>query len=141
MPQPLPRLEADYEQQWSQGGRDKGTFVIEVEGKCIGQCALFNFDTVGHTAELGIAIGDKDYWGRGLGRETIRLLVHYGFQYHNLRKVWLRVLSKNERAIRAYTACGFVEEGRQRAHVWSDGAHDDLLLLGLLRDEWSSDLS
>jgi RimJ/RimL family protein N-acetyltransferase len=135
MPQPLPMLEAEYEGSWSKGGRDAANFVIEVDGKCIGGCALFNFNHTARTAELGIGIGDKDYWGRGYGRETVTLLVHYGFHYRNLRRVWLEVHARNERAIRAYTACGFVEEGRLRAHVWSNGAYDDLVLMGVLRDD------
>ena len=36
------------------------------------------------------------------------------------------VHASNQRAIRAYTACGFVEEGRLRAHVYSNGRYDDL---------------
>ncbi len=40
--------------------------------------------------------------------------------------------------MRAYRACGFVEEGRQRSQVWSDGRHIDLVLMGVLRDEWKS---
>ena len=40
------------------------------------------------------------------------------------------------RAIRAYRACGFVEEGRLRQHVWSDGAYIDLVYMGILREEW-----
>jgi RimJ/RimL family protein N-acetyltransferase len=42
----------------------------------------------------------------------------------------------NERAIRAYRACGFVEEGRLRQHVWSEGAYIDLIHMGILRKEW-----
>jgi RimJ/RimL family protein N-acetyltransferase len=42
----------------------------------------------------------------------------------------------NERAIRVYAACGFVEEGRLREQVWSDGAYIDLIYMGILRDEW-----
>lgn len=136
MPQPLPMLEAEYEQAWAKGGRDDAGFVIEVDGKCIGGCALFGFDHTAHTAELGITIGDKDYWGKGYGKEAVKLLVEYGFHHRNLHKVWLNVHAKNERAIRAYTACGFVEEGRLRAHVWSEGAYDDLVYMGVLRDEW-----
>jgi RimJ/RimL family protein N-acetyltransferase len=137
MPQPLPMLEAEYEQSWSQGGRDNANFVIEVEGKCVGGCALFSFDHTAQTCELGITIGDRDYWGRGYGREAVRLLVRYAFQYRHQHRVWLRVHARNTRAIKAYEAVGFVEEGRLRAHVWSDGAYDDLVLMGLLRDEFS----
>ena len=65
--------------------------------------------------------------------EAVGLLVEYGFTKLNLRRVYLRVHARNERAIRAYRACGFVEEGRLRQHVWSDGAYDDLLYMAILR--------
>ncbi|MEM7535552.1 MAG: GNAT family protein [Chloroflexota bacterium] len=143
MPQSLARLEAEFNSQTSDGGRDDASFVIEAidddndnTGLCIGQCALFNFDFVARRAELGITIGDKAYWGKGYGREVTALLVHYGFQYRNLWKICLNVHAKNERAIRAYVACGFVEEGRLRDHVWSDGAYDDLVMMGIRRPDW-----
>jgi RimJ/RimL family protein N-acetyltransferase len=136
LPQSLARLQAEFDQEAAKGGRDTTKFTIEVDGKCIGGCGLFNANTTAQTCELGIAIGDKDYWGRGCGRESIRLLLGYAFKYLNYRKVWLRVHAVNKRAIRAYQACGFVEEGRQRAHVWSNGAYDDLVLMGILREEW-----
>lgn len=135
-PQSLERLQAEFAENAAKGGRDGTQFAIEVEGKCIGFCALFNPNATARTSELGIGIGDKDYWGKGYGRESVRLLLLYGFKYLNLRKIWLHVHGVNERAIRAYRACGFVEEGRLRAHVWSNGAYDDLLVMGVLREEW-----
>ncbi|MBZ0301970.1 MAG: GNAT family N-acetyltransferase [Anaerolineae bacterium] len=138
MPQPLPMLEAEYEQSWSKGGRDSANFVIEADGKCIGGCALFQFEATAQVCELGITIGDKEYWGQGYGRDAVRTLVHYGFQYRNLHKVFLRVHARNQRAIRAYRAVGFVEEGRLRAQVWSNGAYDDLIVMGMLREEWAA---
>ena len=136
IPQALARLEAEYDQEVARGGRDGPRFAIEADGKLIGQCALFNVNATAQTCELGITIGDKEYWGLGYGRESINLLVEYAFRYHNYRKVWLQVHAGNERAMRAYRACGFVEEGRLRAHVWSDGLYDDLVVMGLLREEW-----
>lgn len=138
MPQSLERLQAEFDQEVAKGGRDGASFAIEVDGVFIGTCGLFNVSELGHTCELGIGIGDKAYWGKGYGREAVALLVEYAFRYRNWRKVWLGVWGNNERAIRAYRACGFVEEGRQRAHVWSDGAYHDHVLMGLLRDEWAA---
>src|SRR5262249_13164401 len=135
-PQSLSRLQAEFDQDAAKGGRDTTRFAIEADGQCIGGCGLHNADAVARTCELGIAIGDKQYWGRGFGRESVKLLLAYAFRYLNYRRVWLRVHAKNERAVRAYKACGFVEEGRLRSHVWSDGAYDDLLLLGVLCEEW-----
>ena len=50
----------------------------------------------------------------------------------------LRVIANNERGIRAYRACGFIEEGRQREHVYSDGAYHDQVVMGILRTEWEA---
>lgn len=136
MPQPLERLLADFDKQAAEGGRDRGQFAIEVDGKLIGSCGLFNFNDTFRTAELGIIIGDKEYWGKGYGREAIRLLLEYAFKYHNLRRVYLNTTSVNERGLRCYRACGFVEEGRLREHAWGNGQYVDVVYLGILRREW-----
>lgn len=135
-PQSLERLQAEFDAGTSKGGRDGPSFAIEVDGQFIGGCALFQVDEVARTCALGITIGDKSYWGRGYGREAVKLLVDYAFRLRNLRRVWLTVNGNNERAIRAYRTCGFVEEGRQRQHVWSNGEYVDLVYMGLLREEW-----
>jgi RimJ/RimL family protein N-acetyltransferase len=118
--------------------KDKETvnFAIEADGSIIGDIGLFHIDRISGSAEFGIGIGDRDYWGKGYGREAIGLLVDYGFRHQNLRRIWLETFSSNERAIRCYRAVGFVEEGRSRQHVWSDGQYVDLVHMGLLREEW-----
>ena len=138
MPQALERLRAEFDAKVSQGGRDGAEFGIEADGKLIGQCALFQFDHVARTCALGITIGDKAYWGRGYGRDAVRALLDYAFRLLNLHRVFLSVNGNNDRALRAYGACGFVEEGRLRAHVWNDGAYVDLVYMGILRAEWES---
>jgi len=134
--QSLARLQAEFDQNAAKGGRDGATFAIEVDGKYIGGCGLFGFSETDRTAELGIGIGDKAYWNKGYGREAVGLLLDYAFRLRNWRRVWLRVWGNNERGIRAYRACGFVEEGRLRDHVWSAGAYYDLVVMGILREEW-----
>ena len=137
-PQSMARLQAEYESDAARGGRDGPRFAIEADGRMIGQCALYSMEPIAHTALIGITIGDKNYWGQGYGRDAIRVLVDYGFRVLNLHRIWLDVHGRNERARRAYRACGFVEEGRLRGHVWSNGQHDDLIYMGLLRSEWEA---
>ena len=136
MPQSLARLESEFDSKVSGGGRDGSDFAIIADDNFIGICALFNHDNLAQTTELGITIGNKLYWGKGYGREALSLLVDYGFRYHNHRKIWLQVHGNNERAIRAYKAVGFVEEGRLRQHVYSNGHYVDLVHMGILRREW-----
>lgn len=138
IPQSLARMQAEFDADAAKGGRDGTHWAIEVDGQCIGQCALFQFDPVAHTCAIGITIGDKAFWGKGHGRAALQLLVDYAFRLHNQRRVWLTVNSNNPRAIRAYTACGFVEEGRLRKHVWSNGQYIDLIYMGLLQEEWKA---
>ena len=133
IPQSLERLLAEFDTETAKGGRNGAGFVIEADGQCIGHCGLFQFDETARTAGLGITIGDKAYWGQGYGREAVQLLLDYAFRLRNLRRVWLTVFGRNERAIRAYRACGFVEEGRLREHVWSNGAYDDLVYMAVTR--------
>jgi RimJ/RimL family protein N-acetyltransferase len=111
------------------------SFSIEVEGKYIGHCGLHNLDQVAHACELGIEIGDRACQGKGYGRDTVRLLLDYAFRHMNLNRVWLETHSENERAIRCYRACGFIEEGRLRQAIWIDGRYVDRVVMGILRHE------
>lgn len=138
MPQAIERLYADFEREWASGGRDPHHFAIDVDGQIVGSVGIHNVNHTARTAEFGIVIGNKDYWGQGYGRDATRLMLEYAFRYHNLRRVWLWVHAKNERAIRAYRAAGFVEEGRLRQHMYSNGAYDDVIYMGILRDEWET---
>jgi RimJ/RimL family protein N-acetyltransferase len=119
--------------------RDELGFAIEADGVFIGDCGLFHINRVAGTAEVGIGIGDRSYWGKGYGREAMALLVDYGFRLQNLRKIWLETHASNERAIRSYRAVGFVEEGRQREHVWANGNYDDIVLMGLFRADFAAE--
>jgi RimJ/RimL family protein N-acetyltransferase len=111
-------------------------YAIEADGQYIGSCELMNFDFPNGVCALGIQIGDRVYWGRGYGREVVRLLLDYAFVQRGLRRVTLGVNADNERAIRCYRACGFVEEGRHRQAKWLNGRFIDTLSMAILRDDW-----
>jgi len=111
-------------------------FAIEADGIYIGFCSLMSLRHPLRNFELGIMIGDRAYWGRGYGRDTVRTLLHYGFHHLAGRRIALTTHVKNERAIRCYQACGFIEEGRPRQVIWIDGGYVDLVNMSILRDEW-----
>ena len=94
-------------------------------------------DQFARSCELTIAIGNRDYQNRGFGRDAIKLLTKYAFRLLNMNRVWIRVPASNQRALRCFLACGFVEEGRLRQHIWRDGSYDDIVHLAVLRDNWN----
>jgi RimJ/RimL family protein N-acetyltransferase len=138
-PQSLERLQAEFDQNAAKGGRDGASFAIEADGKLIGQCGLFGFEFchgVNNHCELGIGIGDKEYWGKGYGTEAVSLLLDWAFTHRNMNRVFLSTISNNERAIACYKKCGFVIEGRLREHAWNRGAYVDLIYMGILKSDW-----
>lgn len=113
-------------------------FAIDVDDRVIGGISLYNVDPLARNCELGIVIGERDYWGRGYGRDAVEVALRYAFRYLNYHRVHLSTWSDNERALRSYHACGFVEEARLRQHVWNDGRYKDEVMMGILRPEWET---
>ena len=83
-----------------------------------------------------IAIGEREYWGKGYGTDVINLCLRYAFIELNVHRVSLGVHEYNPRALRAYEKAGFQLEGRTRKDVFREGRHTDSLWMGILRDEW-----
>jgi RimJ/RimL family protein N-acetyltransferase len=133
-PVPLAKYERTFEKRLEQDEWNR--FVIEVEGKMIGTIGLHRMNRREGTTQFGVGIYDPEYLGQGYGREAIGLLLDYAFRIQNWRRVWLDTDATNERAIRAYRACGFVEEGRLRHHAYANGEYVDLIVMGMLRSEW-----
>lgn len=91
------------------------TFSVEsLAGEHIGNVMYYNIDLARHETELGVTIGDPDYWGRGLGTEAVRLLVDYVFNTTSLNRIYLHTLDWNLRAQRAFHSAGFRDTGRSR---------------------------
>jgi RimJ/RimL family protein N-acetyltransferase len=112
-------------------------FAIETkDGVHIGFCGLHNARPEDRHAELGIGIGEKEYWGKGYGTDVMMTLVRFAFEQMNLNKVTLGVFEFNERGQRTYRRVGFVEEGRAREEVYKDGRYWDVIRMSILRREW-----
>ena len=135
-PVPLAAFEKDFDKHLD--AEEKSWFVIEVDGKVIGGTGLHHKNRRDGTSAIGISIYDRDYLGKGYGRDAVNVLLDWAFRIRNYRRIWLDTLANNERAIRAYRACGFVEEGRLREHFFHDGAYVDAVVMGILRSEWEA---
>ncbi len=142
---PMPRaIESSYkwyDEDTSADPPKSAKFMIEADAKTIGFIAIHRFNWTDRTCFLGIKIGDREYWSKGYGRESIELLLGYAFRIRNLRKVNLYTNSDNPRAIRCYAACGFVEEGRLRQQFWSNGKYVDQVHMGILSEEWEAKIT
>ena len=116
---------------------DTASFAIETkDGTFIGVIGLHKIDFKNGTAMTGALIGEKEYWGKGYGTDAKMLVLEYAFNELGLRKVCSHAYEFNERSIAYSMHCGYKTEGRLRKQVFKRGRHWDVVVLGVLRDEW-----
>ena len=107
------------------------------EEAVVGWCDVtpLPFEGMRHVGRLGMGLLPP-YRGQGLGRRLLRDVLGRVFA-KGLSRVEVEVFASNLAAVRLYEQEGFVTEGRKRRARLLDGIEDDILMLGLLRDEWS----
>jgi RimJ/RimL family protein N-acetyltransferase len=104
----------------------------------IGTGGLHDLDFLNGSAEFGIAIGEKEEWGKGYGTDALNAICDFGFGELRLERIRLQVYADNTRARRSYEKAGFVLEGTMRRAHFTRGEHEDVHLMALLREEWSA---
>lgn len=77
---------------------------------------------------------------KGTGRKLGRAALDHAFGALGQRKVCGQALDYNEPSIRFHERLAFQREGLLREHAYVDGKYHDVVLFGLLREEWSSRL-
>lgn len=83
-----------------------------------------------------IYIGDKDYLGKGYGREAMELLLDYCFNVLKMERVSLDHYTGNT-AADLYIKLGFKYEGIMRNAAKRDNKFFDLHLMSILREEYN----
>ncbi len=123
-------------EQLAQPGSGQVMLGIEVEKRLVGFAQLSSIDQPLRRAEIGIAIGEKNLRGQGIGTTTLRLLLDYAFTIKNLERVYAEVFSFNQRSQRLMERVGFQREGLLRQHNIHLGKRQDVIHYGMLKPEF-----
>ncbi len=105
-------------------------------GKLIGIVGLHSQNWIARSTEFRILVGEKDFWGKGLGKEATMLMVAYAFERLNMHRVWLGVNAENKSAAETYLKTNFKIEGELREDFFRNGRFYNVLRMGLLRGEY-----
>lgn len=120
-----------------QTNRQKKYYIILDRGRePIGDVELDHISWRSGEAELRIRIGEKRLWNRGYGTDSIRALLSHAFSRLNLRRIYLRVLADNRRAIGCYRKCGFKPEGMLMRNG-RDGSAQKILLMSVAKADFA----
>jgi RimJ/RimL family protein N-acetyltransferase len=88
---------------------------IKANMQPIGVCGLKNITN--KDCEYWGYIGEKVYWGKGIGRQIMDLMEKKAKEIH-LKSIWLKVLNDNERAYKLYQNTGYIEERHENNLVF-----------------------
>lgn len=113
--------------------------IIDIESdNHIGNIKLGPINWISRISPLGIMIGNKDFWGKDYGTESIELVLDYAFKKLNMHKITLGIVADHLSGVRAYEKVGFNMEGRAKSQFYLDGEYLDTLYMGILREDFMS---
>lgn len=106
-------------------------FIVALcENEIAGYAAFNNGDLrkIKHSGYLTVFM-EKEYRGKGLGKELMKTLIQWGKANKLIRKMTLSVFSNNKNAIKLYKKVGFKVEGSCPKDVKINGRYYDSVLM------------
>ena len=113
-------------------------FIIETkEDGRVGVQMLEKIDWKNRVATTGgIKIGKKNNRAKGIGFDTGMTLFRYLFEELQMNRVDSCIMGYNIASIKLVEKQGYTLEGVRRRYAYKKGEYHDLLLYGLLREEY-----
>ncbi|WP_394139851.1 GNAT family N-acetyltransferase [Cytobacillus oceanisediminis] len=105
--------------------------VAEVNGRIVGfsRCEGSKLNRSAHKVEFGVCVL-KEYWGFGIGTNFLIESIQWA-DSNGIKKITLKVLETNEKAINLYKKLGFEVEGTlKKDKKLSDGIFYNTILMG-----------
>lgn len=102
----------------------------------IGIAYVARIDAHHQHARIGVTIGDRAYWGKGYGRESMHLLLRYCFDQLGLHRVRAATFEYNTAWRDLVEGMGFTKEGTARDYLYRDGRFWDKENYALLEPEY-----
>jgi RimJ/RimL family protein N-acetyltransferase len=106
--------------------------------RLIGVAYLASLDSTHRRGQVGVTIGDRAWWGRGYGRETLELLLAFGFGELDLHRITANAFAYNAAWKGLLAAAGFRLEGRLRDYLYRRQRFWDKELYALLTSEYAA---
>lgn len=110
----------------------------KTDDRLIGTAMIARVEWTNGNGQIRIGIGSAEDRCKGYGTQAMKLLLRFAFAELNLFRVSAEVPKYNEGAMALLKKFSFVEEVCRRKALERDGCRWDLLVFGLLKDEWQS---
>lgn len=130
----LEEVQEWYAQYFS--GAENKLLAVYADKTLIGYCTLEHIDPTHRNCEIGIVIGNPNYWNKGVGASVVRRLTTLAFTRYHLHRVYAVIQGGNSASRRCFEKVGFRHEGYFRDARCVDGEFIDLHYYAILEHEW-----
>jgi ribosomal-protein-alanine N-acetyltransferase len=115
----------------SEGNNFFWAIILKENNKHIGNVKLGPINPKHRFSDIGIIIGEKSCWGRGLAVEAIKLVKNYAFHILKINKLTAGAYVTNIGSIKAFQKSGFHIEGIRRRYYRYRDKYIDAVILGI----------
>ena len=91
--------------------------------KHVGNIKIGNINWIHRYCDIGLIIGEKDYWGKGIATEAILLATRYAFEVLNLRKVYAGIYEPNIGSLKAFIKAGYNQISTHKDKYYFEGKY------------------
>ena len=138
-------VKKQYEKLEKKIEEDKNLYHFMIRAKAddrlIGKAVIQRVEWTNGNCSVRVGIGSAEDWHKGYGTQALKMLLRFAFAELNMFRVTANVAEYNEGAIALVKKFGFTEEVRRRQALEREGRRWDLLVFGLLKDEWLNQAS
>lgn len=139
----IPMNQAQTEHMWEDAVNEnsdgkKCWFIIETkDDEARGVIGLDAISNINRDGVVALFI-DKSIRGSGAGIRASALLLDFAFRQLGLNRVTSYCRADNQRSRDVLRALSFQDEGTMRRAWFADGQFHDILVVGLLQQEWAA---
>jgi ribosomal-protein-alanine N-acetyltransferase len=114
------------QRDWPTDGKRVSYAILTHENALVGMISCYNIDHHQKTGELGVYLGEKDYWGQGYGTDALIVFLRHLFGDLGFDSVYLHTYESNIRAQRSYIHAGFEVSDKRRRYSPRLGYHEEV---------------
>ena len=109
--------------------------IVDIpSGKHIGNIKIGNIHPIYKYADVGLIIGNKDFYGKGIATEALKLCVEFAFKQLKLHRLYAGIYDVNIGSIKAFEKAGFVREGCEKEKCLFEGKRIDCYIYGIVNE-------
>ena len=109
--------------------------IEDQKNMLIGVCGLTYIDWKNKHAEISIILSRKNWQKSKEAKNTIKILLNYGFAELNLHRLWVEIFEGAKENIQLFEKMNFSKEGKLREKLWRNGKWQDSFIYSKLVTE------